>query len=296
VDSRLKKHPLGYWEIENKPTTQELQKFYAEKYYQEGLGSYAPEYTNDELNYFNAKLEQRSAVLHRYILSVNDTPRFLDVGCGEGYTLEFFRRKGWIITGFDFSRAGIESKNPACIDALVTGDIFNLLEAEVQAEKNYDVVWLQNVLEHVIDPLALLKSLRTLVKSGGMAVVTVPNDCSIAQNELLILGHIEQAFWVSPPEHLSYFDSKSLISISNATGWDVCEILADFPVDWFLFNQKSNYVHDNLHGKSAHKARMQIENMIQKQPLVDVVSFYSALAKIGLGRNITAFLRPAPSK
>ena len=45
MDPRLKKHPLGYWEIENKPTTDELQKYYAEKYYQEGMGSYELAYS-----------------------------------------------------------------------------------------------------------------------------------------------------------------------------------------------------------------------------------------------------------
>jgi len=59
MDSRLKKHPLGYWEIENKPTQEELQKYYAEKYYQEGEGSYELTYSEEELSYFNAKLEQR---------------------------------------------------------------------------------------------------------------------------------------------------------------------------------------------------------------------------------------------
>jgi 2-polyprenyl-3-methyl-5-hydroxy-6-metoxy-1,4-benzoquinol methylase len=292
MDPRLQKHPLGYWEIENKPTPQELQQYYAEKYYQEGLGSYELEYTRDELTYFNAKLEQRSAVLQRHLLPENGKPRLLDVGCGEGYTLSFFRQQGWSVKGFDFSSAGVKSKNPACMDALVTGDIFTLLEAEIQAGKTYDVVWLQNVLEHVLEPLKLLKSLRSLVTPGGLAVVTVPNDCSITQNELLALGHIEHAFWVSPQEHLAYFDYSSLISISKGAGWECLEMLGDFPVDCFLFNPKSNYIYDHSFGKSAHRARVQIENMIQKQPIIDVVSFYSALAKIGLGRNITAFLRP----
>src|SRR3546814_8532634 len=98
------------------------------------------------------------------------------VGCGEGVSLEFFRNAGWVVRGLDFSAAGVESKNPGCRDALVVGDVFSLLQKEIEAGEKYDTVWLQNVLEHVIDPVDLLQSLRRLVTEKGLAVVTVPND------------------------------------------------------------------------------------------------------------------------
>lgn len=293
MDQRLKKHPLGYWEIAAKPSLQELQQYYADKYYQEAKGSYELEYSKDELLYFQAKLEQRYAILkHNLPLLCDRTGRLLDVGCGEGYALAFFRERGWSVKGIDFSSAGVGSKNPGCMDVLVTGDIFALLQAEIAAGETYDVVWLQNVLEHVIDPLDLLKSLRKLVSSGGLAVVTVPNDCSITQRGALAHQHIDSAFWVAPPDHLIYFDHISLTNAANETGWERLEMLGDFPVDWFLFHPGSNYVRDKSVGKAAHKARVQIENLIHKQPIEDVLRFWSATAKLGLGRDITAFLRP----
>lgn len=291
MDQRLKKHPLGFWEIAAKPTSQELQQYYADKYYQEAKGSYELEYTQDELRYFRAKLEQRSVVLHHHLSSLSSRT-LLDVGCGEGYALAFFREQGWTVKGIDFSSAGVESKNPACKDVLATGDIFELLQAEIATGRTYDVVWLQNVLEHVIDPLDLLKSLRTLVSPGGLAVVTVPNDCSITQRGALAHQHIDNAFWVAPPDHLTYFDHASLTSAANEAGWDCVEMLGDFPVDWFLFHPGSNYVRDKSAGKAAHKARVQIENIIHEQPIEDVLRFWSATAKLGIGRDITAFLRP----
>lgn len=291
MDQRLKKHPLGFWEIAAKPTSQELQQYYADKYYQEAKGSYELEYSKDELRYFRAKLEQRSVVLQHHLSSLSSRT-LLDVGCGEGYALAFFREQGWTVKGIDFSSAGVESKNPACKDVLATGDIFELLQAEMATGRTYDVVWLQNVLEHVIDPLDLLKSLRTLVSPDGLAVVTVPNDCSITQRGALAHQHIDNAFWVAPPDHLTYFDHASLTSAANETGWDCVEMLGDFPVDWFLFHPGSNYVRDKSAGKAAHKARVQIENIIHEQPIEDVLRFWSATAKLGIGRDITAFLRP----
>ena len=293
MDQRLKKHRLGFWEIAAKPTPQELQRYYADKYFQEAKGSYELEYTKDELLYFRAKLEQRYAVLQHLIPQVcESTGRLLDVGCGEGYALAFFREQGWSVKGIDFSSAGVGVKNPGCLDALVTGDIFALLQAEIRAGTTYDVVWLQNVLEHVIDPLDLLESLRALVSAGGLSVVTVPNDCSVTQRGALTHQHIDSAFWVAPPDHLTYFDGDSLATTANATGWDCLEMLGDFPVDWFLFHPGSNYMRDKSAGKAAHKARVQIENLIHARPIEDVIRFWSAAAKLGFGRDITAFLRP----
>lgn len=290
MDDRLKKHPLGFWEVIDKPTGEELERYYADKYYQEGLGSYEQEYSEEELLFFRAKIEQRWAVIDRNL--THKKGRLLDVGCGEGYSLAFFREKGWEVKGLDFSSAGVASKNPGVMDALVTGDLFELLAGEIAEGRRYDVIWLQNVLEHVVDPVDLLKVLKTLVSPEGIAVITVPNDFSVIQKEALAQGHIEERFWVALPEHLSYFDFESLSNTASATGWDCVEMLGDFPVDWYLFCQPSNYMRDKTLGKAAHRARVQLENLIHTRPVGDAIQFWSALAKLGLGRNLTAFLRP----
>lgn len=291
MDSRIKKHPLGYWEVVDKPTSQALQEYYAEKYYQQAKGSYELSYSEAELRYFQVKLEQRLAVIEQYQPAIAGGSRMLDVGCGEGFALAFFRARGWSIRGLDFSSAGVESQNPDCLDALQTGDLFELLQDEINRGERYDLVWLQNVLEHVLDPLQLLQSLRRLISPRGLAVITVPNDCSDIQLAALESGHIDREFWIAPPDHLSYFSYSSLNNVARETGWSCVEVLADFPIDWFLYHSGSNYVQDRNQGKAAHHARVQIENLVHERPIDDVVRLWSAMAKLGLGRDITAFLR-----
>ena len=293
MDKRLQQHPLGFWEVINKPTLLELQAYYAQKYYQEGKGSYEINYSEDEVVYFNAKIEQRHSVLQALIPNLPIKPKMIDVGCGEGYALSYFNKQGWSVKGIDFSEAGVASKNPHCLSLLSSGDVFSLLDAEVITNKTYDIVWLQNVLEHVIEPLSLLKTLRCLVKPDGYAVITVPNDFSITQQAAINKHHVEHEFWVLPPDHLTYFDYSSLLNTVKATGWDCKEALADFPVDWYLFHPGSNYVLDKAVGKDIHKARVQLENMIHAQPIQDVINYWSAAAKLGIGRSITIFLKPS---
>jgi 2-polyprenyl-3-methyl-5-hydroxy-6-metoxy-1,4-benzoquinol methylase len=296
MNTRLKKHPLGFYEIIEKPTSEELKKYYSGKYYQESKGSYEAEYSQQELSYFKAKLEQRHEVIKQHFGQTHHQPiRMLDVGCGEGFALAYFRQQGWNVKGFDFSSSGVISQNPNCQDVLKTGDVFQLLTDEIKQGNKYDVIWLQNVLEHVLDPLALLASLRTLVADNGLAVITVPNDCSSVQTTALANGHIDEPFWVYPPDHLSYFDVKSLTATATHTGWGCIDILGDFPVDWFLYHAGSNYIRDKKQGKSAHIARVQLENLIHTHPIEDVIQFWSAAAKIGVSRCITAILKPQTS-
>jgi 2-polyprenyl-3-methyl-5-hydroxy-6-metoxy-1,4-benzoquinol methylase len=286
----LRRHPLGFWEVIDKPSAVQLREYYANKYYQESKGSYASTYTPAELSYFRAKIGQRAAVVGRVVAGKGS---LLDVGCGEGFTLAYFRELGWNVRGFDYSSAGLQANNPGCANALIVGDVFELLRAEAASGHRYDVIWLQNVLEHVLDPVELLKSLRVLVADGGVLVATVPNDFSTLQLNALNQKLIESPFWVALPDHLSYFSRDSLLNMGSATGWSCEEVLADFPVDWFLYHPGSNYVRDKSVGKRAHLARVDLENLIAAAPLEDVVAFYAALARVGMGRDLTAFYRPA---
>lgn len=286
----LVRHELGFWEVANKPTLDELREYYEKKYYQEARGSYEISYTEDELRYIQTKIEQRWNIIAPQFSA---TGSMLDVGCGEGFAVAAFAEKGWQVRGLDFSRAGFEAQNPGHAKLLVSGDLFDLLEEERETGNRYDVVWLQNVLEHVLNPVGLMRSLQQLTLPGGALVVTVPNDFSILQLKALKAGKIEKPFWVAVPDHMSYFSNESLRAIGSATGWDCFEMLGDFPVDWFLYNDASNYIAERSVGKKAHRARVELENLIGEQRTEDVAAFFSAIARLGMGRDLTAFFTPS---
>lgn len=283
----LQKNKLGYHEITNKPSVDELSLYYQDKYYQEAKGSYELTYTNSEIDYFNARLSR----IH-YLVNQNQPSEhrrtLLDVGCGEGFALAYFARENFEVSGLDFSSAGVCQQNPDFADCVETGDLFHLLEKDSLSNNKYDVVLLQNVLEHVLDPIALLKSIKELLEPTGLAVITVPNDFSLTQKSLLAKGCIDREFWVCPPDHLSYFNCQSLQEILHHCDFVVRDLISDFPVDWYLFNSESNYINDSSKGKAAHLSRVMIENMLQTNNISDVVSFYRSLAKLGAGRDLTA--------
>lgn len=295
TDPRLKRHPLGFLEAVDRPTPQALAAYYAEKYYQTERSNYRRRYDEAELHAIRLRVALRAARAEA-LRAATAPGRLLDVGCGEGFVLADFAARGWEVAGMDFSVAGVEAMNPDMAPHVSQGDLFDLLDGAIESGRRYELVWLGNVLEHVLDPLGLLRALRRLVAEGGVLVATVPNDASPLQERLLADGDIDRRFWIALPDHMSYFTAESLRAAAEATGWETADILGDFPVDLFLAHPGSNYVADPSQGPGAHAARLKLEGLVGEAGLDAANRFYSALADVGLGRNLTAFLKPAADR
>ena len=285
--SKISQHPLGFMEIEDKPSKEQLREYYTEQYFQSNQSTYRSAYSEAEYIFINNKIEQRAQLVNK--LRNGRLGTMLDVGCGEGFVMSYFKKNGWEVAGLDYSRAGLSSMNPHCLPMLTVGDIEILLNELVDAKRKFDLIWLGNVLEHVLDPVALMCQMRELVNINGVLVVTVPNDFSFVQRRALELGHVSSEFWVKTPDHLSYFDASSLSKLGAATGYKCQHMLADFPIDWYLFHEGSNYWANSAIGAPIHHARVELENLIAERPTHLVNRFYESMADLGFGRGLTAF-------
>ncbi|KAF3978467.1 MAG: class I SAM-dependent methyltransferase [Methylococcales symbiont of Iophon sp. n. MRB-2018] len=282
------KNKYNYYEVENKPSSEELQEYYSKKYYQEGAGSYEISYDNDEKIYFLNKIEQKHQVVKSMLKK--EIGKLLDIGSGEGFSLKYFDELGWDCTGLDFSDYGISQQNPRQKKLLIAGDISNNIQTIISKGKKFDLIWLDNVLEHVINPFQLLLDIHKILDKNGVLVIDVPNDFSIIQNYLLKNKHIDREFWVCPPDHLSYFSKEGLSNITKATGWDIKKTISDHPIDMDLLNPNSNYVINPKTGKGAHKKRIEFESLLHSISIDKTNRFYEAMADLGIGRNIVNFL------
>ena len=293
MDPRLHRHPLGYWQERDIPTADELSAYYAERYYQQEKSNYRRSYPADELDWMRIKLVQKHAAVTSLIGP--RTGSLLDVGCGEGFAMAFFRNEGWTVSGMDYSDEGLMTMNPDLRPFLHTGDVFQLLDDAIASGQRHDLVWLGNVLEHVTDPIGLLDALNKLVARDGLLVVTVPNDATRLHEQLFESAQIPERFWIAIPDHISYFDAKSLRSTAEACGWQCARMISDFPIDWFLTHPGSNYVADRSQGPAAHRARIALDRLMGDSDPDTVNAFYEHMAAMGLGRQITAYLRPNPT-
>lgn len=283
-------HPLGFYQLRTVPTPAELETYYAQKYYQEEKGNYAHAYPDDERAYFSHKIEQKDRVIREiWGDSAPGVPSLVDVGCGEGFALKFYGDKGWDVLGLDYSSFGCEQMNPDCVDRLQTGDVSANLNALFTEQRTFDVIWLSNVLEHVPDPVELLQQCHALAHDKTVMVVMVPNDFSVLQQYLIEQQKVTRPYWVAIPDHISYFNRDSLIRLGEHTGWHTHRLLTDFPIDWFLLNDSANYIADRSRGRTAHRSRVELENLMHQISPDQTNHFYEAMATLGLGRQLIAF-------
>jgi SAM-dependent methyltransferase len=69
-----------------------------------------------------------------------------------------------------------------------------------------DVVVLDNVIEHVLDPVGLLRDSASSLTPGGHLVIIVPNRNDVRQ---LIPSWRDKNHWI-PPDHINYFTARGL--------------------------------------------------------------------------------------
>jgi len=153
----------------------------------------------------------------------------VDVGCGAGIFIEAGNSRGWATYGIEPSRVAAAHCKKKGLN--IIEDIFTQELADLPA--HIDVVHMRNVLEHVHDPAALIKSSHHVLADNGLLVVAVPNDYNKIQMGLRDVKDYSP-WWVAIPHHLNYFSFESLESLVGNNGFKVIERFASFPIDLFL--------------------------------------------------------------
>ena len=288
--SNLVEKPEGYFEISPRPSSEELAAYYRDKYFgsRDGRTPYAHGYTPEELAHKRLQPAETERVWGKA------PGRMLEVGVGEGFSLEYFLARGWDARGLDFTDDGVREFFPHLSERLALGDAFTLLDQVIAGGETFDLVICNNVLEHVIDPMGLLDRLKAIVAPGGLARIAVPNDGSWLQAQVVSRELAEPGFWLAPPDHLNYFNTDTLPRALIAHGWEVVEHLGEFPIDVFLLNPDTGYMRDRSKGRNCHFVRVAFEMGLWKDRSLDaVLDFRRGCARAGIGRNQTVYARPA---
>jgi len=136
--------------------------------------------------------------------------RLLDVGCSTGYFLNAAR--------LDFEVQGIELSDWAAkyardrlrLDVQNTG----LEQADLPAE-HFDVVTLNDVVEHFADPRGALVRVHSLLRPEGILYLVTPDIESLSAR--LMRGR----WWGLRPAHIFYFSPRTLTALLRETGFEV---------------------------------------------------------------------------
>jgi 2-polyprenyl-3-methyl-5-hydroxy-6-metoxy-1,4-benzoquinol methylase len=151
--------------------------------------------------------------------------RLLDVGAHAGRFMHLARQAGWQAEGIELN------PRTASYAARRTGATVHQINADaLQADgRQYSAVTLTDVLEHIPDPLSLLRVLAGLVEPGGSIAIKVPcgrsqhvkeRVCSIFSGEMSLAENLV---------HVSHFSPRSLRLALERAGFTRIAVQAGAP-------------------------------------------------------------------
>jgi 2-polyprenyl-3-methyl-5-hydroxy-6-metoxy-1,4-benzoquinol methylase len=134
----------------------------------------------------------------------------LDVGCGSGDTARLLRARDphKRVFGITASSAEAEVARHELEDCWIA-DLEGELPADV-TQRQFDVLILAHVLEHLREPQRVLQRLSRCLKPGGTCVIAVPNVMVWRQRWLFLRGRFEyQRDGVMDETHLRFFSYET---------------------------------------------------------------------------------------
>jgi SAM-dependent methyltransferase len=103
-------------------------------------------------------------VLARLEARSHSREALLEIGCGNGFFLQEARRRGWReVRGVEPSGDAVAKAAPELAGA-ITQDV---MRGGLFAPESFDAVCLFQVLDHIPDPIALLRDCREVLRPGG---------------------------------------------------------------------------------------------------------------------------------
>ena len=206
--------------------------------------------------------------------------RLLDIGSGPGFFLKTAKNRGWSVMGIEPSRQAAAHARGLGLD--VAEGFFGADTASTLGR--FDAIHLNNVLEHLPDPISILLAARDILEPGGILCAGVPNDFSALQIAAAATQDTGE-WWIAPPHHLNYFDFATLVNLLERLGFEIAEKTTSFPMEAFLL-MGDNYTADPALGRASHNKRKKFDLSLEAAGLKETRrAFYRALAETGIGRE-----------
>ncbi|GEN36198.1 class I SAM-dependent methyltransferase [Aneurinibacillus danicus] len=281
----------GFKHVYPIPSREQIEEFYRKEYYN---STFHFDYSVVNEEYINKKLEEIESYTHyretyEKVCSFKQTPykNMLDIGCGNELLVRFFQNRGWSVWALEPSRNASEYLRKFSIPTfnITVEQIENLLSEEVT---NLSFVNIQFVFEHLRDPHQLLRDVYHRMVPGGIIRICVPNDFSEGQRAYWEYYN-EQPYWVQLPDHINYFNFRTLRSTLLTNGFEEVYCTTIFPLEFLLLGGINYYGNPD----DAKKVGPFVNNFEQafirtgRKHILE--KLYESLAQAEFGRSIIMY-------
>lgn len=189
---------------------------------------------------FNFFYKQKANNIDNFFYD-NKNKTLLEIGCGDGLLLNFFKKKGWKVFG---------TERKVSINKLKAKKL-NISNKHLSKfpNKNFDLIMLNNSFEHLPDPHIIEKQFNKKLKKNGLLVINIPSANSLQYK-------FGKGYWyhLDVPRHLQIFDDKYFSNFSKKNGFKIIrkKSLGFF---WEIFGWFQTFLNKYLNNKNSfHKS------------------------------------------
>ena len=181
---------------------------------------------NGERPIYDFTIDVASDSTHATVVRmVGRDKRVLELGPATGYMSEVLSANGCTVTGIEIDeQMAAEAAKHA--ERVVVGDLDTLDLAAELGDARFDVIVAADVLEHLKDPLAVLRRLRPLLaEETGYFVVSLPNIAHGSVRLALMEGHFEyRDLGLLDRTHLRFFTRESIEEMFDEAELAIVEV------------------------------------------------------------------------
>lgn len=156
---------------------------------------------------------------------VPEKVRILDIGCGFGQTLGYHKSRGCEVYGVE-----TDENIRRVADKFGFNVHVGLFDPKLYEPNYFDYVTLDQVIEHVTNPVETLQGIAHILKPGGMAILSTPNANGWGAK---FFGR----FWINwhAPYHLHHFSIESMWITANKAGMNIESFRTLTSSEWLLY-------------------------------------------------------------
>lgn len=242
------------------------------------IASYKP---HQEVKGFKSWLDGTGKSAFRW---VPQNVRVLDIGCGFGESLGYHAARGCDVYGVE-----ADENIRRVADKFGYKIYIGLFNPDHYSSSFFDYVTMDQVIEHVTDPLAILQGVSRVLKHGGTAIISTPNANGWG-------AKIFSRKWINwhPPYHLQFFSKRSMRMAAEKAGFEVKNTLTITSSEWLYYQwihlvlfpdicEPSVFWANNRSRKLWEKIWLQVCHITHKTKLNHVITrFFDSL---GIGDN-----------